>query len=117
MRLFEGVQKLTTTGTRFKVSVPVSKSIILSNKTKADILIYPNQSAKIGFPLKPREDLEIGDLEIEAEFYALIEATDLEPNDGLYLISQTDMTKPEGKTLVVQKEGDKISKNTVVINK
>ncbi|MBI9035471.1 MULTISPECIES: hypothetical protein [Ancylomarina] len=108
MRLFEGIQKIIETGTRLRVSVPVSKSIILSNKTTGNILIYPDMSSKIGFPLKPKEDLEIDYIDKEATFHVELEADLIKDEEGFYIISQTDLTERT-------KEGQRVI-NTVVVN-
>jgi hypothetical protein len=108
MRLFEGIQKIIETGTRLRVSVPVSKSIILSNKTKGDILIYPDMSSKIGFPLKPKEDLEIDYIDKGATFHVLLKAESIEGEEGFYIISQTDLTERTN-------EGQRVI-NAVIVN-
>lgn len=108
MRLFEGIQKIIETGMRLKVSVPVSKSIILSNKTDGNILIFPDMSSKVGFPLKPNEDLEIDYIDKEASFHVELKTELIEDEEGFYIISQTDLTERT-------KKGQRVI-NAVIVN-
>jgi len=107
MNLFNDVQKLTEKGTRQKISVPFSKSIILSNKTNADVLIFHEQSSKIGYPIKPNEDLEVETISETADFFAELQTEEITGNEGLYIIAQTT---------TVEYEVSKRTNNTVVIN-
>jgi len=97
MRLFEGIQKIIEIGTRLMVSVPISKSIVLRNKTKGNILIYPDMSSKTGFPLEPNEDLIIDYIDKEATFHVELKAESIKEEEGFYIISQTDLTERTSK--------------------
>lgn len=104
MRLFADIQQIVETGTKQKVSVPASKSLIVTNKTKATVILYTDSFSKIGYPLQKKESLEIQDITEEADFFVLIQDDKLAKNEALFLISQTPLSEQE-----------RISRNTVVI--
>ncbi|MDM8159041.1 hypothetical protein QUH73_04325 [Labilibaculum sp. K2S] len=104
MRLFADIQKIVGAGTKQKVSVPASKSLIVTNKTKAPVILYTNSSSKIGYPLEKKESLEVQDITEETDFYVLIEDTEIIENEGLFLISQTPLS-----------EAERVSRNTVIV--
>ena len=107
MRLFENIQSVVEAGRLIKVSVPASKALVLTNKTKSTIFLHPNASSKIGYPLETKESLEIEDIREEADFWVFLEASEIAENEGLFLISQTEtrnVTVPNtNNTVVIQK--------------
>ena len=106
VRLFENIQKVIEAGRRIQVSVPASKALIITNKTKEVVNIYQNSSNKIGYPLEPKESLEVEYIDEEAIFHVEILDNALSKNEGLFLISQTGIFQQPQNT-----------SNTVVIKK
>lgn len=104
MRLFADIQKVVEAGTKQKVSVPASKSLIVTNKTKATVILYTNSASKIGYPLEVKESLEVQDIMEEADFFVLIQDTEIIEEEGLFLISQTPLS-----------EAERVSRNTVIV--
>lgn len=104
MRLFTDIQKVVEAGAKQKVSVPASKALIVTNKTKAPVILYTNASSKIGYPLETKESLEIQDITEETDFFVLIQDTEIVENEGLFLISQTPLP-----------EAERVSRNTVIV--
>lgn len=106
MRLFENIQSVVEAGQLIKVSVPASKALILTNKTKSTVILHPNASSKIGYPLETKESLEIQDIVEEADFWVFLQTSELEENEGLFLISQTEtrnlITQSTNNTVVIQ---------------
>ena len=88
IRLFDDIQKIVDTGRRKEVSVPASKSLIITNSTNDIAYIYHRDSSKIGYPLKVDESLEINGILEEAIFDVELLATQIEKHQGLFLISQ-----------------------------
>lgn len=105
MRLFADIQKVVEAGTKRKVSVPASKALIVTNKTKATVILYTDSFSKIGYPLEAKESLEIEDITEETDFFVLIQDTEIVENEGLFLISQTPVPESQiasNNTVIVQ---------------
>jgi len=107
IRLFEDIQKIVEVGVNKEVSVPASKSLIITNSTNGIAYIYRKDSDKIGYPLKVDETLEVQGVLEEAIFDVKLLATEIGENQGLFLISQH-----EDRDFQTLKE-----MNTVIINK
>ncbi|MDE5419128.1 hypothetical protein L3049_14100 [Labilibaculum sp. DW002] len=104
MRLFVSIQKVVEAGRRLTVSVPASKALIVTNKTKAPVVLFAEQGAKVGYPLEVQESIEIEEITETTDFFIEIQDETVEGNEGLYLLSQTESERT-GRT-----------QNNVIIN-
>lgn len=98
MRLFVDVQKVSEAGRRVTVSVPASKALVLTNKTKAPILIFHEQGAKVGYPLEIQESLEVETVTETCDFFVELLDTEIGENEGLFIVSQTEMMEGAATT-------------------
>lgn len=103
MKLFEDIQRVTEVETKRKVVVSASFSLVLDNKTDVTILILSSQQSFVGYPLLAGETIEVENIPQASEFYVFIPNTEIEKNQGLYIISRPflDSKKPEENNTVI----------------